>query len=241
MTAPSLLTPPGGWIRLYRCIQKNPMWQEKPFDRARAWIDLLLLANFEDSYLVKRGIKITVKRGQVGWSERNLSERWGWSRGKIRRFLDELKTEQQIEPQNGPQNPNITSLICITNYERYQSDEPQKRPQNGPQTVPQTVPWRRSKEEKTYTYSDCFEELWKIYPSKDGRKAAFKHFTSTVKNEADCQRIRKALNNYLDHLKAETWKKPKNGATWFNNWQDWEHWTPPADQADEDLFKGVIL
>ncbi len=124
----------GGWIKLYRRIHNNPMWQERPFDRARAWVDLILLANHKDGYLRKRGIKIDVKRGQVGWSERALAERWGWSRGKVARFLHELKIEQQIEQQNGPQNINVTSLITITNYDRYQSDEPQNGPQNEPQT-----------------------------------------------------------------------------------------------------------
>lgn len=134
---------------LYRCIQQNPMWHEKPFSRGQAWVDLLMLANFADNFLMKRGIKVIVKRGQVGWSERNLAERWGWSRGKIRRFLNDLKTEQQIEPQNEPQNLNVTSLITITNYDRYQSRKPQNEPQNEPQTVPQTVPLRINKEVKT--------------------------------------------------------------------------------------------
>lgn len=73
---------------------------------------------------------------------------------------------------------------------------------------------------------DFFESLWKDYPSHDGKKAALRHYTATVKSEDDCQRIRTALDNYLDHLSRETWKKPKNGSTWFNNWSDWEEWKP---------------
>lgn len=139
---------PGGWIKLYRCIQGNPLWQERPFDRGRAWVDLILLANHRDGYLHKRGIKIDVKRGQVGWSERALAERWGWSRGKVTRFLHELKMEQQIEQQNGPQNINVTSLITITNYEKYQSDEPQNGPQNEPQTGRKQYHRQECKEDK---------------------------------------------------------------------------------------------
>lgn len=71
-------------------------------------------------------------------------------------------------------------------------------------------------------YSEFFETLWKDYPLRDGKKKAFIHFQATVKNQADCQRIRAALNNYLAHLRLSSWKSPKNGATWFNNWQDWE-------------------
>lgn len=79
--------------------------------------------------------------------------------------------------------------------------------------------------------SDLFESLWKDYPCKDGKREALRHYNASVKTESDLQRIRASLSNYLVHLKSETWKKPKNGSTWFNNWQDWEHWTAPIEQS----------
>ncbi len=123
-----------GYIKLWRCIQHNPVWNYEKFSRGQAWLDLIMLANHKDSSVRKRGIKIEVKRGQVGWSERQLADRWQWSRGKVARFLEELENEQQIIQQNGPQNINVTSLITIVNYEKYQSDEPQNEPQMIPQT-----------------------------------------------------------------------------------------------------------
>jgi hypothetical protein len=69
-----------------------------------------------------------------------------------------------------------------------------------------------------------FEDLWERYPNKDGKKAAEKYFHSTVKTEEDYTAINKALDKYITNLKTETWKKPKNGSTWFNNWQDWIDW-----------------
>lgn len=83
-----------------------------------------------------------------------------------------------------------------------------------------------TKEENKKHILVFFESLWKDYPSNDGKKDALRHYKATVKTDGDCQRIRTALNNYLAHLKCETWKKPKNGSTWFNNWEDWEHWEP---------------
>lgn len=69
-----------------------------------------------------------------------------------------------------------------------------------------------------------FENIWTRYPLKDGKKDAERHFNATVETEEDWQGINKALNNYLKHLQTETWKKPKNGSTWFNNWRDWIDW-----------------
>lgn len=70
--------------------------------------------------------------------------------------------------------------------------------------------------------SKCFELLWQDYPKKHGKHLAQQRFNATVKTKADCQRIRKALDNYLAELNREEWRHPQNGSTWFNAWQEWE-------------------
>ncbi len=81
----------------------------------------------------------------------------------------------------------------------------------------------QNREENTNTVDlkAGFEKLWGKYPAKDGRKEAEKHFSASVKTDSDLADCTKALANYLEHLRRETWKKPKNGSTWFNNWRDW--------------------
>jgi len=74
--------------------------------------------------------------------------------------------------------------------------------------------------EKEYIYTR-FNEIWEKYPNKDGKKAAFRHFKASVNSDKNWKDINQALSNYLAHLETEKWKKPKNGSTWFNNWQDW--------------------
>ena len=81
-----------------------------------------------------------------------------------------------------------------------------------------------------------FNLVWEKYPLKDGKKNAERHFKATVKTEEDWEGINKALNNYLAHLKIETWKKPKNGSTWFNNWRDWTDWEEP-ESFDGEMTK----
>lgn len=75
-----------------------------------------------------------------------------------------------------------------------------------------------------------FEEIWKRYPNKDGKKASEKYFNSTVETEEDYAAINKALDKYLVNLQTETWKKPKNGSTWFNNWKDWVDWVETGER-----------
>lgn len=111
-----------GWVKIYRKIQDNPFWDEKPFTKGQAWIDLLLLSNHKDNFFFVRGIKVEVKRGQVGWSEVRLADKWGWSRTKLRGFLKHLENEGQIEQQKN----NVSLLITIRNFEEYQGKEQQK-------------------------------------------------------------------------------------------------------------------
>jgi len=111
-----------GWISLHRKISENPLWTCEPFSRGQAWVDLILLANHKDGYFYKRGVKIDLLKGQLAWSEVALSDRWSWSRSKVRKFLNDLEKEQQIEQQK----TNVTQVITIKNYCFYQEKGQQK-------------------------------------------------------------------------------------------------------------------
>lgn len=114
-----------GWIKLHRRIAENPLWRCEQFSRGQAWVDLLLLANFNKSFFYKRGVKIDVNRGQVARSEVELSDRWRWSRTKVRSFLNDLEKEQQIIQHKN----NVCLLVTIVNYDLYQQEEQQNRQQ----------------------------------------------------------------------------------------------------------------
>lgn len=116
-----------GWIKLYRKIAENPLYFAEPFTRMQAWIDMLVIANYEDSYIYVRGNKIQIKRGQIGKSQDTLAERWKWSRGKVVRFLDELQKSGQIAQQKS----KIMSLISVSNYDSYQGVDTTDSTSNG--------------------------------------------------------------------------------------------------------------
>jgi hypothetical protein len=108
-----------GWIKLHRQICNSEEWFLEPFTKAQAWIDLILNANHKKGFFEVRGNVVTIKRGQIGWSEITMAKRWTWSRTKVRRYLKWLKTIQRIEQQN---IQYITSIITIIHYEKYQID-----------------------------------------------------------------------------------------------------------------------
>ena len=111
-----------GWVKIYRKITDHELWLSETFSRAQAWVDLLLIANHTDNVIRRRGIKITVKCGQVGYSQDSLAKRWRWSKNKVRRFLNELTNMNQITQQTELKNIAVSSLITLTNYKHYQDN-----------------------------------------------------------------------------------------------------------------------
>lgn len=106
-----------GWIRLDRRILDNWLWKDKPFSRGQAWIDLLLLVNHEPKKVAFDGGVIEVQKGQKITSIRKLADRWGWSVGKVGRFLNALENDKMLTKKR---NGNGT-VLTIVNYGVYQS------------------------------------------------------------------------------------------------------------------------
>lgn len=66
--------------------------------------------------------------------------------------------------------------------------------------------------------SVSFNKLWNLYPKKQGKKDAFRHYKAwrkKSKDNTDDYLLRK-LNEYKAYLSANQWLHPMNGSTWFN-------------------------
>ena len=115
-----------GWVKLDRQIFDHWLWQEKPFSVGQAWVDLILLASYEDGVQYYRGELYERKRGEVCASLKWLGERWGWSIGKVSRFLNVLQKDKMVTQKR---NAHGTTL-SIENYTLFQD----RRNQNETQT-----------------------------------------------------------------------------------------------------------
>lgn len=105
-----------GWILLSRKILDCWIWNEKPYNRAQAWIDLLFLANYETRNIVLGNELIEVERGSFVTSEVKLMNRWGWGKGKTRAFLSLLESDSMIVKKSNHKR----TTISIVNYDKYQ-------------------------------------------------------------------------------------------------------------------------
>lgn len=138
------------------------------FCRNMAWVDLILLANHDDNFFRARGIRIDVKRGQVGYGLDELGKRWKWSRGKVERFMKELETDETIIRQKN----NVTTLISIVNYSQYQdSDKPDAKAEEKPKSKADgTQAVKQTNANKNYKNSKNDNNSNKISPPSRGEK-----------------------------------------------------------------------
>ncbi len=106
-----------GWILLYRSIRDSWIWDHKPYDPARAWIDLILDANHEEGKVYAHANLIKVERGQDWVSVRTLADRWGWSRNKVVKFLRTLEEDGMVHINRTPYG----TLLTLINYGDFQN------------------------------------------------------------------------------------------------------------------------
>ena len=116
-----------GYIKLFRDIRDHWLWDCKPFSKGQAWIDLIMMVNHEDKKLMFDGELITCKKGMTITSMRKLAQRWGWSPGKVSRFLKILKSEIMIREERNSKR----TIISIVNYGLYQGSANSKRNRHG--------------------------------------------------------------------------------------------------------------
>ena len=148
------------------------------------------------------------ERVERGWRNPKLYSLWLKAQDKHLKASESAKSLWNNKKKESERIANAVQTQSVGNANQNQNQN-QKEPKN------------------ILSFTPDFESRWNLYPSKDGRKAAEKHFRATVRSEEELADFDTALKKYLEHLRVNDWKKPKNGSTWFNNWQDWISWTEP--------------
>ena len=108
-----------GWMKVYRSLTDHWLWEDRPFSKGQAWIDLLLLVNHTSKKILIDGALQEVERGQTITSVRKLCERWGWSNTKVRRFLKMLEADGMVKVKSDSKK----TVINVVNYRFYQDSE----------------------------------------------------------------------------------------------------------------------
>lgn len=126
-----------GWIKIHRDIVNHWIYQDAV--KFQWWIDMILLASYEDNRTLVGSRLVSLKRGQFVASIAFFTKRWGAGKDKVISFLRLLEADKMIDKKT---DNNIT-VVTICNYESYQGvseSEPDNLPDNLPDTLSDKVP-----------------------------------------------------------------------------------------------------
>lgn len=105
-----------GFIGLYRSITRHWIYPKDIFTKYEAWIDLLLIINYEENKTFT-GFDLEVcYPGETITSQQKLMKKWGWSKSKLLKFLEVLKKDHMLDFKSD----NKKTTIKILNFKKYQ-------------------------------------------------------------------------------------------------------------------------
>jgi len=192
-----------GWVKLYRTLTENDLWLEKPFSKGQAWVDLLLITNHKKGIVkIKNGLTFPVKRGECGYSILGLADRWGWSRGKVDRFLLSLKDEKMISITDIKTDTKTSSkmdtlnrsVIKVIQYEEYQGTDTKTSSKTGNKTD--------TKRTLNGHKQECKEGINLLHKLIQGGLKIQKEFMPIIEDWLDYKKDRKEIYKSEKGLKA---------------------------------------
>lgn len=222
-----------GWIKLYRSIRKNWIWEDA--QKLKWWLDILLQANHQDRKVLLGNELVLIERGSFHTSELKLSKKWGVSKTTVRKFLELLESDHMITTEKSKKG----TTLKVTNYEDYQgfsedektTKEPQKNHNvDHKKTIkePYTIP---IKNHKVYTNNND-KELYKNYKNeeegKEGKEGEEVPILSPLSFPTP------AHKSILDNTTEVTYR------TWFLETDIMENKDTATILCPNDFIKGVI-
>ena len=126
-----------GYIPIWRSIFETEEWlKERKYSEFEAWLDMIAMAAFtERKVQVNATSEVTLSRGEIYASQRQLAQRWGWSVATVNRYLSRLASGQSPrisvatrritlflhETPNETPNETVVNVMKLVNYEKYNS------------------------------------------------------------------------------------------------------------------------
>lgn len=209
-----------GWIAIDRKIKDHWLWDADRYDKAHAWLDLLLLANYTDKKMLYKGEVITCKRGDVNLSMSELAKRWRWSRKAVKHFLRVLENDKMVTTRVS----TTRTVITLVNYEKYQLENVEGSNQginegnNKGSNEGNTTKQINKENKETNKYISSFVDFWKAYPRKQDKGQAYKCYLARLNDGYTPDQLLNACKNYAaECVKNKTDQRYiKHGATFLS-------------------------
>lgn len=252
-----------GWIKLHRELQEKSIWNCSTPEQKVVLITLLLNVNYETKQWEWKGEKYECKPGQIITSIERLAKQCGngVSTKNVRTALKKfekygflaIETASSgslitIENWENFQIENIEAAIEQGNERQAsgkelandgQADGKQlandgqtggKPSANGRQLL------KKDKEGKEYIYNIYtpeFEALWKEYPRKVDKGAAYKSYQARLKEGYTADELLKATKAFADYCRKEKTEEKfiKHGSTFFGPTRPFEDYLNKEEEG----------
>lgn len=222
-----------GWIKVHRRLLDHWLWDTgDTFSKNAAWVDLLLSVNYKKNGFYFDGEIVECDKGEMITSETKLSERWKWSRSKVRTFLNLLQKDNMIEKVSKDKR---YTTIKICNFKTYQDTKTTKEQvKNKSETSEEQVKDinKESKKVRKKEPNIAFSEFWDAYGKKVGsKKKAESKWNKLTGSEREY--IMDNIQNYVESFED---KQYQPYPTTFLNGKNWE-----AEDFIKDDSKSVQI
>lgn len=253
-----------GWITLNRSLLDHYIWQDEPFTKGQAWVDLLLLVTHEPKQALIDGKVVELKIGEYVTTIRRLAERWGRSIDWTTKYLNLLESDNMIQTKVVGKGKNSRTVLLVVKYEVYQHSANAKRSNSDQIAITKrtqiggkgvisnniynTINNNETMEQYNTTiareprpdYSAEFEEVWKLYPNKKGKPNALRDYSKARAEGISRETIENGIRNYIAECKRLGTQAQyiAHGSTWFHQhrWEDeYSDDEPYAKQDDLDF------
>ncbi len=215
-----------GWVKTYRSLTDHWVWQDKPFSKGQAWMDLLLMVNHSEKKILIDGKLENVERGQTVSSIRKLCDRWGWSNTKVKNFLKMLENDSMIHVKSDTKK----TVITIVNYSVYQDSENEKTTLKRQSSDTETSQKHTNKNDKN---------------EKNEKKSNIKRFTPPTYEQVSsyCKERNNSVdaNVFIDFYESKGWMVGKNKMKdWKAAVRNWERSRKKETRAEKQTNTGHL-
>lgn len=108
-----------GWISIDRSITEHWVWQDAKV--CQRWLDLLIVAQWENREVVYKGERVQLRRGDIICTFRWLAGRWQTNAATVSKILELLESDGMIKVIKRTKY----TIVRVMNYDQYQqSGEP---------------------------------------------------------------------------------------------------------------------
>lgn len=165
-----------GWIKLYRSIRSNWLWEDGNERYLKWWVDILLMVNHQPRKVLVNGELVEIETGERLTSILKLSKRWDADRRTVTKFLDLFEKDEMVSIKKSRQNGTTLKVLHYADYQSFSESNVQRTTQRNTQ---RTTHKQELKELKNKDSELDFKEFFDYLNKVTGR--SFKNIQSNQK------------------------------------------------------------